>query len=97
MDSERFSYETARVGEFRRRMVRHVQCRSCGYEPPRSLGHARCPKCGGGCWERFVQMGKLRPDPPACRAALVRTRVRHAPTLAPADTVDPVAVEAHAG
>ena len=33
MDSDRFSNEAARIGEFRRRNVRHVQCRSCGFEP----------------------------------------------------------------
>ena len=74
MDSNRFSQETARVGEFRRRMVRHEQCRSCGYEPPTGQNRDRCPKCGGGCWERFVQVGKLRADPPACRSAHFRTR-----------------------
>ena len=84
MESDRFSHETARVGEFRRRMVRHVLCHSCGYEPPRGLARDRCPKCGGGCWERFVQMGKLRPDPPACRAALMRTRAATVPVAAAA-------------
>ena len=99
MDSDRFSYETARVGEFRRRMVRHVQCHSCGYEPTAGHSHTRCPKCGGGCWERFVQMGKLRPDPPACRAALMRTRVRHAPKTEPvtAEVSDPVGAGAGVG
>ena len=62
MDSDRFSNEEARIGDFRRRIVRHVQCRSCGYEPPAGAGRpACCPKCKGGCWETFVQVGKLRP------------------------------------
>jgi hypothetical protein len=85
MDRDRFSHETARVGEFRRRMVRHVLCHSCGYEPPRGLGHTRCPKCGGGCWERFVQMGKLRADPPACRTAMTRPRSQSVAAPATAD------------
>jgi hypothetical protein len=61
MESDRFSSEAARIGEFRRRNVRHVQCRACGYEPPREGTPARCPKCKGGCWETFVRVGKLRP------------------------------------
>ena len=60
--SDRFSNEAARIGDFRRRIVRHVQCRSCGYEPPAGSGKpACCPKCKGGCWESYVQVGKLRP------------------------------------
>jgi hypothetical protein len=73
MESDRFSHESVRLGEFRRRVVRHLLCHACGYEPPRGTARSRCPKCGGGCWERFVHMGKLRPDPPACRAALARS------------------------
>ena len=61
MDSDRFSNEAARIGEFRRRNVRHVQCRSCGFEPSKEATPVRCPKCGGGCWETFVRVGKLRP------------------------------------
>ena len=81
MDSDRFSRETARVGEFRRRIVRHVQCRSCGYEPPRDARPPYCPKCGGGCFEQFVQVGKLRADPPACRGGRRKPvpRAREAP------------------
>lgn len=61
-DGDRFSNEAARIGDFRRRIVRHVQCRSCGFEPSRETARpAACPKCGGGCWESYVQMGKLRP------------------------------------
>jgi hypothetical protein len=59
-DGDRFSNEAARIGDFRRRIVRHVQCRSCGFEPP-AARPAACPKCGGGCWESYVQVGKLRP------------------------------------
>ena len=70
--TSKFAYETARLGEFRRRIVRHVQCRSCGYEPRQGLAPAHCPKCGGGCWEKFAQIGKLRPDPPAVRTARLR-------------------------
>ena len=62
MDSDRFSHEAARIGDFRRKIVRHVQCRSCGYEPPREAARpACCPKCKGGSWETFVRVGKLRP------------------------------------
>jgi hypothetical protein len=61
MESDRFSNEAARIGEFRRRNVRHVQCRACGYEPPKEATPPRCPKCRGGCWETFVRVGKLRP------------------------------------
>ena len=70
--TSKFAYETDRLGEFRRRIVRHVQCRSCGYEPRQSPAPVHCPKCGGGCWEKFAQVGKLRPDPPAARSALLR-------------------------
>ena len=74
MESDRFSNEAARIGEFRRRNVRHVQCRACGYEPPKEGTPPRCPKCKGGCWETFVRVGKLRPagagrmTPPAVTA-----------------------------
>ena len=62
MESDRFSHEAARIGDFRRKIVRHVQCRSCGYEPPREAARpACCPKCKGGSWETYVQVGKLRP------------------------------------
>jgi len=61
MESDRFSNEAARIGEFRRRNVRHVQCRSCGFEPSKEGTPASCPKCGSGCWETFVRVGKLRP------------------------------------
>ena len=74
MDSDRFGAETARVGEFHRRMVKHLLCHACGYEPPRGQSPRRCPKCGCGCFERFVQVGKLRPDPPACRVPRRRPR-----------------------
>ena len=84
MESQQGLDQEARVGEFRRRMVRHVQCRSCGYEPPRGMARPRCPKCGGGCWEKFVQVGKLRPDPPAVRAAQLWSRQRLAAGSRPA-------------
>jgi hypothetical protein len=74
MDSNHFSRESARVGEFHRRIVRHLLCHACGYEPPRGHSPDRCPKCGCGCFEKFVQVGKLRPDPPACRVPRHRAR-----------------------
>ena len=54
------------LADCRRLVVRHVQCHSCGYEPPADEIPAGrpptyCPKCHGGCWERFVHLGKLRP------------------------------------
>jgi predicted Zn-ribbon and HTH transcriptional regulator len=65
MESDRFSNESARIGEFRRRIARHVQCRSCGFEPPKEGTPPSCPKCKGSCWETFVRVGKLRPAPSA--------------------------------
>jgi len=32
----------------------HLQCRACGFEPEDAVTRPpRCPKCGGGSWERF--------------------------------------------
>lgn len=70
MQTDRFAKESARMGEFRRRIVRQVQCHSCGFEPVRESPPAYCPKCGGGCWESFVRLGKLRPDRPVVRATM---------------------------
>ena len=54
--------DPALIADCRRVIVRHVQCRACGYEPAAAEPTPpRCPKCRGGCWERFVQLGKLRP------------------------------------
>ena len=53
--------DAERIEECRRRAVRHVQCRYCGYEPPTEQRPSCCPKCHGGCWETFVQVDKLRP------------------------------------
>jgi len=76
MESDHFEPESARLGEFRRRVARNVQCRSCGYEPGRHSVPDHCPKCGGGCWERFVRVARLRSDPPASR---LRPPARMAP------------------
>ena len=61
MPSTRSLNDPVHVAQCRRPIVRHVQCRSCGYEPDRGPAPACCPKCRGGCWETFVQAGKLRP------------------------------------
>ena len=61
MSSHRTATDAERIEECRRRAVRHVQCRYCGYEPPTGPRPECCPKCHGGCWETFVQVGKLRP------------------------------------
>ena len=63
MSSSQLLIDLARVSECRRLTVRHVQCRSCGYEPPEAGKPRCCPKCYGGSWETFVQGGKLRPAP----------------------------------
>lgn len=70
MPSTRSLKDPESLADCRRLVVRHVQCRSCGYEPPaEDLPDGRpptyCPKCHGGCWERFVFLGKLRPVTPA--------------------------------
>ena len=59
MRSDHSLSEALRVGEFRRRTARHVQCRSCGFDAPAQPAPRQCPKCGGGCWESFVRVGKL--------------------------------------
>lgn len=61
MSSQRSASDAERIEECRRRAVRHVQCRYCGFEPPVGPRPVCCPKCHGGCWETFVQVGKLRP------------------------------------
>ena len=61
MPATRSLTDPVHVAECRRPIVRHVQCRSCGYEPDGGPKPACCPKCRGGCWETFVQVGKLRP------------------------------------
>jgi hypothetical protein len=61
MPSTRSLHDPVRVAECRRPIVMHVQCRSCGYEPESGHRPPYCPKCKGGCWETFVQVGKLRP------------------------------------
>jgi hypothetical protein len=61
MSSHRIATDAERIEECRRRAVRHIQCRYCGYEPPVGPRPECCPKCHGGCWETFVQAGKLRP------------------------------------
>lgn len=38
--------------------VFHMQCHYCGYEPANAVPR-RCPKCGGGAWERYVVPGSL--------------------------------------
>ena len=60
MPSVRSLNDPVRIADCRRQIVRHIQCRSCGYEPSGGPAPAYCPKCRGGCWERFVQIGKLR-------------------------------------
>jgi hypothetical protein len=60
MSIHRTETDAERIEECRRRAVRNVQCRYCGYEPA-GPHPACCPKCHGGCWESFVQVGKLRP------------------------------------
>ena len=61
MSSTRSMYDPVRLADCRRQIVKHVQCRSCGYEPPVDTTLSCCPKCRGGCWETFMQVGKLRP------------------------------------
>ncbi|HZL37535.1 MAG TPA: hypothetical protein VFC78_19610 [Tepidisphaeraceae bacterium] len=52
--------DTSRTS-FPRRLIRHVQCPACGYEPPKHREiPIYCPKCHGGCWEHFVWKGRLR-------------------------------------
>lgn len=60
-ETEQYTEDVARIADCHRRVIRHVQCHSCGYEPPFDARPACCPKCGGGCWETFAQVGKLRP------------------------------------
>jgi hypothetical protein len=73
MSSVRSLNDPVLIADCRRQIVRHIQCRSCGYEPSGNHAPAYCPKCRGGCWERFVQIGKLRaeqaPAPEAASAA----------------------------
>ena len=61
MSSTRSLNDAARVDACRRRIVRHVLCHYCGYEPPAGPPPQACPKCRGGCWETFARLGKLRP------------------------------------
>jgi hypothetical protein len=61
MSSTRSLNDAARVDACRRRVVRHVLCPYCGYEPPAGPPPQSCPKCRGGCWETFARLGKLRP------------------------------------
>src|SRR3954464_9126218 len=86
MESDRFSNEAARIGEFRRRNVRHVQCRSCGFEPSKEGTPASCPKCGSGCWETFVRVGKLRPAGQARMAKAIATASPPTPPPPPPPT-----------
>lgn len=72
MPTTRSLNDPARIADCRRLIVRHVQCRSCGYEPAGAVP-ASCPKCRGGCWEKFVQLGKLGPaNAAAAQAAAAR-------------------------
>lgn len=55
---------------YARRTQPQVLCHACGYAPEdHEHPPHRCPKCNGGCWERFVRMGRIRsllyPAPPA--------------------------------
>jgi len=91
MSPDRYADDEIRLADCRRRIVRHVQCRSCGYEPPRHAVPSCCPKCKGGCWESFVQMGKLRPTQvdgeasQACDGVVAPVAIRsETPVAAPA-------------
>ena len=58
--------ETDYVATLRRPILAVVQCPACGYEPPRrDHPPKRCPKCYGGCWERFIWQGRLIDAEPA--------------------------------
>lgn len=61
MHAAQVAREEDPTAAFARPVVVHVQCPSCGYEPPtrRPLPVA-CPKCHGGCWEHFTWRGRLR-------------------------------------
>jgi len=60
MSTIALSGETDFIASLPRPMRAVTQCPSCGYEPPkREHPPKRCPKCHGGCWERFIWQGKL--------------------------------------
>ena len=81
MPSVRSLNDPVRIADCRRQIVRHIQCRSCGYEPSAGPAPLYCPKCRGGCWERFVQIGKLR----AGQAPAPEGAPEHASAGLPAD------------
>lgn len=53
------SRERSQRGTSSESSVFRLQCHYCGYEPPVNSATRRCPKCGGGAWERYIVPGSL--------------------------------------